>query len=247
MDFSGKVALVTGSSRGIGKAVVEDLAGKGAFVVINYTSNEQAAQQVKDEIEAKGGKCEIRGFDVSSFSDVNDHVDSIVEAHGQIDFLVNNAGITRDTLLVRMKEEDWDAVINVNLKGVFNCTKAASKYMIKQKYGRIVNISSVVGEMGNPGQSNYAATKAGIIGFTKSVSRELASRNITVNSITPGFIDTDITSGLSDKIKEYYLGQIPLGRFGRPEDIAGVVSFLLSDAASYITGEVIRVNGGMYT
>lgn len=247
MDFSGKVALVTGSSRGIGKAVVEDLAGKGAFVVINYTSNEQAAQQVKDEIEAKGGKCEIRGFDVSSFSDVNEHIDSIVEAHGQIDYLVNNAGITRDTLLMRMKEEDWDAVINVNLKGVFNCTKAASKYMIKQKSGRIVNISSVVGEMGNPGQSNYAATKAGIIGFTKSVSRELASRNITVNSITPGFIDTDITSGLSDKIKEHYLGQIPLGRFGSPEDIAGVVSFLLSDAASYITGEVIRVNGGMYT
>lgn len=247
MDFSGKVALVTGSSRGIGKAVVEDLAGKGAFVVINYGSNEQAAQQVKDEIEAKGGKCEIRGFDVSSFSDVNEHIDSIVEAHGQIDYLVNNAGITRDTLLMRMKEEDWDAVINVNLKGVFNCTKAASKYMIKQKSGRIVNISSVVGEMGNPGQSNYAATKAGIIGFTKSVSRELASRNITVNSITPGFIDTDITSGLSDKIKEHYIGQIPLGRFGSPEDIAGVVSFLLSDAASYITGEVIRVNGGMYT
>jgi 3-oxoacyl-[acyl-carrier protein] reductase len=247
MDFSGKVALITGSSRGIGKSVAKELASYGAFVVINYASNEQAAQSVKDEIESKGGKCEIRGFDVSSFSQVNEQVDSIVNDHGELNYLVNNAGITRDTLLMRMKEEDWDAVVSVNLKGVFNCTKAASRYMIKQKSGRIVNISSVVGEMGNPGQSNYSATKAGIIGFTKSVSRELASRNITVNSITPGFIDTDITSGLSDKIKEHYLGQIPLGRFGSPEDVSGVVSFLLSDAASYITGEVIRVNGGMYT
>lgn len=247
MDFNGKVALITGSSRGIGKSVAKDLASKGAFVIINYSSNEQAAQSVKDEIESKGGKCEIRGFDVSSYSQVNDEIDSIVKDHGELNFLVNNAGITRDTLLMRMKEEDWDAVINVNLKGVFNCTKAASKYMVKQKSGRIVNISSVVGEMGNPGQSNYSATKAGIIGFTKSVSRELASRNITVNSIAPGFIETDITSGLSDKVKEHYLGQIPLSRFGSPEDVSGVVSFLLSDAASYITGEVIRVNGGMYT
>jgi 3-oxoacyl-[acyl-carrier protein] reductase len=247
MDFNGKVALITGSSRGIGKSIAKDLASKGAFVIINYASNEQAAQSVKDEIESKGGKCEIRGFDVSSYSQVNDEIDSIVKDHGELNFLVNNAGITRDTLLMRMKEEDWDAVINVNLKGVFNCTKAASKYMVKQKSGRIVNISSVVGEMGNPGQSNYSATKAGIIGFTKSVSRELASRNITVNSIAPGFIETDITSGLSDKVKEYYLGQIPLRRFGSPEDVSGVVSFLLSDAASYITGEVIRVNGGMYT
>ncbi len=247
MDFNGKVALITGSSRGIGKSVAKDLASKGAFVIINYSSNEQAAQSVKDEIESKGGKCEIRGFDVSSYSQVNDEIDSIVKDHDELNFLVNNAGITRDTLLIRMKEEDWDAVINVNLKGVFNCTKAASKYMVKQKSGRIVNISSVVGEMGNPGQSNYSATKAGIIGFTKSVSRELASRNITVNIIAPGFIETDITSGLSDKVKEHYLGQIPLSRFGSPEDVSGVVSFLLSDAASYITGEVIRVNGGMYT
>lgn len=247
MNFNGKVALITGSSRGIGKSIAKDLASKGAFVIINYASNEQAAQSVKDEIESKDGKCEIRGFDVSSYSQVNDEIDSIVKDHGELNFLVNNAGITRDTLLMRMKEEDWDAVINVNLKGVFNCTKAASKYMVKQKSGRIVNISSVVGEMGNPGQSNYSATKAGIIGFTKSVSRELASRNITVNSIAPGFIETDITSGLSDKVKEYYLGQIPLSRFGSPEDVSGVVSFLLSDAASYITGEVIRVNGGMYT
>ena len=247
MDFNGKVALITGSSRGIGKSIAKDLASKGAFVIINYASNEQAAQSVKDEIESKGGKCEIRGFDVSSYSQVNDQIDSIVKDHGELNFLVNNAGITRDTLLMRMKEEDWDDVINVNLKGVFNCTKAASKYMVKQKSGRIVNISSVVGEMGNPGQSNYSATKAGIIGFTKSVSRELASRNITVNSIAPGYIETDITSGLSDKVKEHYLGQIPLSRFGSPEDVSGVVSFLLSDAASYITGEVIRVNGGMYT
>lgn len=247
MDFKGKVALITGSSRGIGKSVATNLASKGAYVVINYTSNEQAAQNVKDEIESTGGRCEIRGFDVSSSAQVNEHIDSIINDHGELNFLVNNAGITRDGLLMRMKEEDWDAVINVNLKGVFNCTKAAAKYMIKQKSGRIVNISSVVGEMGNPGQSNYSATKAGIIGFTKSVSRELASRNITVNSITPGFIETDITSELSEKVKEYYLGQIPLGRFGSPEDVSGVVSFLLSDEASYITGEVIRVNGGMYT
>ncbi|HSG30279.1 MAG TPA: 3-oxoacyl-[acyl-carrier-protein] reductase [Thermodesulfobacteriota bacterium] len=247
MDFKGKVALITGSSRGIGKSVATNLASKGAYVVINYTSNEQAAQNVKDEIESTGGTCEIRGFDVSSSAQVNEHIDSIINDHGELNFLVNNAGITRDGLLMRMKEEDWDAVINVNLKGVFNCTKAAAKYMIKQKSGRIVNISSVVGEMGNPGQSNYSATKAGIIGFTKSVSRELASRNITVNSITPGFIETDITSELSEKVKEYYLGQIPLGRFGSPEDVSGVVSFLLSDEASYITGEVIRVNGGMYT
>ena len=247
MDFSGKIALITGSSRGIGRSVAKKLASKGAFVIVNYTSNAQAAQSVKDEIESQGGKCEIRGFDVSSHSEVIEQVDSIVKDHGELNYLVNNAGITRDTLLMRMKEEDWDAVISVNLKGVFNCTKAAAKYMVKQKSGRIVNISSVVGEMGNPGQSNYSATKAGIIGFTKSVSRELASRNITVNSITPGFIETDITGGLSDKIKEHYLGQIPLGRFGSPEDVSGVVSFLLSDAASYITGEVIRVNGGMYT
>ena len=247
MDFKGKVALITGSSRGIGKSVATNLASKGAYVVINYTSNEQAAQNVKDEIESTGGTCEIRGFDVSSSAQVNEHIDSIINDHGELNFLVNNAGITRDGLLMRMKEEDWDAVINVNLKGVFNCTKAAAKYMIKQKSGRIVNISSVVGEMGNPGQSNYSATKAGIIGFTKSVSREHASRNITVNSITPGFIETDITSELSEKVKEYYLGQIPLGRFGSPEDVSGVVSFLLSDEASYITGEVIRVNGGMYT
>jgi len=247
MDFSGKVALITGSSRGIGKSIAKQLSSKGAFVIINYTSNEQAAQSVKEEIDSKGGKCEIRGFDVSSYSQVNDEIDSIVKDHGQLNYLVNNAGITRDTLLMRMKEEDWDAVINVNLKGVFNCTKGATKYMIKQKSGKIVNISSVVGEMGNPGQSNYSATKAGIIGFTKSISRELASRNITVNSITPGFIETDITSGLSDKVKEHYLARIPLGRFGSPEDVAGVVCFLLSDAASYITGEVIRVNGGMYT
>ncbi|NIP39158.1 MAG: SDR family NAD(P)-dependent oxidoreductase, partial [Candidatus Dadabacteria bacterium] len=167
MDFKGKVALVTGSSRGIGKSVAKDLASKGAYVVINYSSSEQAAQVVKDEIEKNGGKCEIRGFDVATSAEVNEHIDSIINDHGELNFLVNNAGITRDTLLMRMKEEDWDAVINVNLKGVFNCTKAAAKYMIKQKSGRIVNISSVVGEMGNPGQSNYSATKAGIIGFTK--------------------------------------------------------------------------------
>jgi 3-oxoacyl-[acyl-carrier protein] reductase len=247
MDFNSKIALVTGSSRGIGKAIACDLASKGAHVVINYSSNQEAAMMVEKKISDTGGSCEIRGFDVSSFNDVSEEIDSIVKEHGKLDFLVNNAGITRDTLLMRMKEEDWDAVINVNLKGVFNCSKAVSRYMIKQKGGRVVNITSVVGEMGNPGQSNYSATKAGIIGFTKSIARELASRGITVNCVAPGFIETDITDVLPDNVKEMYKQQIPLGRFGKPEDISGVVCFLLSEQASYITGEVVRVNGGLYT
>ena len=247
MDFKGKVALVTGSSRGIGKAIASDLALHGAHVVINYSTNADAANLVKDDIMSKGGSCEIRGFDVSSLDSVTEHVDDIIKEHDKLDFLVNNAGITRDTLLMRMKEEDWDAVINTNLKGVFNCSKAVSRYMIKHRGGSIVNITSVVGEMGNPGQSNYSATKAGIIGFTKSIARELASRGITVNCVAPGFIETDITDVLPDNVKEMYKQQIPLGRFGRPEDISHVVSFLLSEKASYITGEVVRVNGGLYT
>jgi len=247
MDFKNKIALVTGSSRGIGKAIACDLASHGAHVVINYSSNETAANAVKNEITHKGGSCEIRGFDVSSFNSVSGEIDDVVKEHGKLDFLVNNAGITRDTLLMRMKEEDWDAVMNTNLKGVFNCSKAVSRYMIKQKGGSIVNITSVVGEMGNPGQSNYSATKAGIIGFTKYIARELASRGITVNCVAPGFIETDITDVLPDNVKKMYKQQIPLGRFGSPEDISNVVSFLLSDKASYITGEVVRVNGGLYT
>lgn len=247
MDFKNKIALVTGSSRGIGKAIASDLASHGAHVVINYSTNEDAANSVKNEITQKGGSCEIRGFDVSSYNSVSGEIDAIVEEHGKLDFLVNNAGITRDTLLIRMKEEDWDAVVNTNLKGVFNCSKAVSRYMIKQKGGSIVNITSVVGEMGNPGQSNYSATKAGIIGFTKSIARELASRGITVNCVAPGFIETDITDVLPDNVKDMYKQQIPLGRFGTPEDISNVVTFLLSDSASYITGEVVRVNGGLYT
>ncbi len=247
MNFSNRIALVTGSSRGIGKAIAIQLAQCGAHVIINYSSSENSAKTVHNKIEETGGSSELRAFDVSSYDQVNKEIDSIIKEHKRLDILINNAGITKDTLLVRMKEEYWDTVVNVNLKGVFNCTKAASKYMMKQRFGRIVNISSVVGEMGNPGQSNYSAAKAGIIGFTKSISRELASRNITVNCITPGFIETDITDVLPEKVKDMYLQQIPLGRFGKPEDISNVVCFLLSDNASYITGEVIRVNGGLYT
>ncbi len=247
MEFSDKVALITGASRGIGRAVANDLASKGAMVVINYTSNESAANKVLGEIEKCGGKATICRFDVSNHESVNENIEKIIDEYGSVHILINNAGITRDTLLPRMKETDWDEVMSVNLKGVFNCTKAVTRGMMKQRYGRIVNITSVVGEMGNAGQTNYSATKAGIIGFTKSAAKELGSRGITVNAVSPGFIDTDITKDLPDSLKQRYIQGIPLGRFGEPEDISGVISFLVSDNASYITGEVIRVNGGLYT
>jgi 3-oxoacyl-[acyl-carrier protein] reductase len=242
-----KVALITGGSRGIGKAIAKRLASEGAIVVINYMQNESAAIQTKNEIEEAGGQAVLSKFDVSDFDAVHEEVDKIIEKLGNIYILINNAGITKDTLLMRMKEEDWDSVISINLKGIFNCTKAVTRNMFKQREGRIVNLTSVVGEMGNAGQTNYAASKAGIIGFTKACAREMAPRGITVNAISPGFIKTDITDELPEDIKKEYISRIPLNRFGTTEDIAGAVAFLTSDDASYITGEVFRINGGIYT
>lgn len=242
-----KVALVTGGSRGIGRAIALRLAAEGAYVVVNYAKNREAAEEVVSSIEKAGGRARVSGFDVSDFDTVQEEIENIVTELGGIHILVNNAGITQDTLIVRMKKEDWDNVMTTNLNGVFNCTKAVARIMIKQRKGRIINLTSVVGEMGNSGQTNYAASKAGIIGFTKAAARELASRAITVNAVSPGFIETDITQNLTDEIRKQYIDKIPLQRFGSPEDVAGVVSFLASDEASYITGEVLRVNGGIYT
>jgi len=246
-NLKDKVALITGGSRGIGKAIAKRLASEGAIVAINYTQNESAAIQTKNEIEEAGGQAILSKFDVSNFDAVHEEVDKIIEKLGSIYILINNAGITKDTLLMRMKEEDWDSVISINLKGIFNCTKAVTRNMFKQREGRIVNLTSVVGEMGNAGQTNYAASKAGIIGFTKACAREMAPRGITVNAISPGFIKTDITDQLPEEIRKDYISKIPLNRFGSPEDIAGAVAFLTSDDASYITGEVFRINGGIYT
>ncbi len=242
-----KVALVTGGSRGIGRAIALRLAAEGAYVVVNYAKNREAAEEVVSSIEKAGGRARVSGFDVSDFDTVQEEIENLVTELGGIHILVNNAGITQDTLIVRMKKEDWDNVMTTNLNGVFNCTKAVARIMIKQRQGRIINLTSVVGEMGNSGQTNYAASKAGIIGFTKAAARELASRAITVNAVSPGFIETDITQNLTDEIRKQYIDKIPLQRFGSPEDVAGVVSFLASDEASYITGEVLRVNGGIYT
>ncbi|MEK6223627.1 MAG: 3-oxoacyl-[acyl-carrier-protein] reductase [Thermodesulfobacteriales bacterium] len=246
-NLKGKVALITGGSRGIGKSISKRLASQGATVVINYIQNETAAEDTKKEIEESGGQVFTSKFDVADFDAVHEEVDKIIEKLGGLHILINNAGITKDTLLMRMKEEDWDNVISINLKGIFNCTKAVTRNMFKQREGRIVNLTSVVGEMGNAGQTNYAASKAGIIGFTKACAREMASRGITVNAVSPGFIKTEITDELTEELKKDYISRIPLNRFGTPEDIAGAVAFLVSDDAAYITGEVFRVNGGIYT
>ena len=216
-------------------------------MVINYNHNESSAREVLKQIEMNGGRGRLSQFDVSDFTKVQKEIDRILEELGGIHILVNNAGITKDGLLLRMKEQDWDDVMSVNLKGVFNCTRAVTKHMLKQRYGKIINITSIVGEMGNAGQANYSASKAGIIGFTKSIAKELGSRNINVNAVSPGFIETDITKNLPQEVKNSYIQNIPLGRFGNPEDVAKVVVFLASDSASYITGEVIKVNGGLYT
>lgn len=245
MLLDGKVALVTGASRGIGRAIALRLAEEGAKVAINYAGNVKAAEEVKAAIEEKGGKALLVQADVSDSAAAEAMVASVVEAFGTVDILVNNAGITRDALFARMKEEDFNAVINTNLKGVFHCTKAVTKLMMKQRSGRIVNMASVVGVTGNAGQANYSAAKAGVIGFTKSVARELAGRGITVNSVAPGFIETDMTAVLSDKVKEAMTEGIPLKRAGKPEDVANAVLFLASDHASYITGQVLHVDGGM--
>ncbi|MCK8816928.1 3-oxoacyl-[acyl-carrier-protein] reductase [Natroniella sulfidigena] len=247
MSLKGKVALVTGSSRGIGKVIALKLAEEGAKLVINYPVADEAesAQQVVEEIEDLGAEAIALQADVTAMEEVKGMVKEVKQEFDTIDILVNNAGITRDTLLLRMKEEDWDAVLDVNLKGAFNVTKAISRIMMKQRSGRIINISSVVGLMGNAGQSNYAASKAGLIGFTKSVAKELAPRGVTANAIAPGFIETAMTDQLSDKVVEQMLSVIPANSFGQPEDVADTALFLASEGAKYITGEVIRVDGGM--
>ena len=245
MLLDGKVALVTGASRGIGRAIALKLAAEGAKVAINYAGNTAKAEEVKAEIEKNGGQAILVQADVADSAAVEAMVNATVEAFGQIDILVNNAGITRDGLMMRMKDEDFDAVINTNLKGVFYCTKLVSKLMMKKRSGRIINMASVVGLMCNAGQTNYAAAKAGVIGFSKSAAKELAARGITVNMVAPGFIDTDMTAAMTDKAKEMTLTGIPLNRMGTPEDVANAVAFLVSDNASYITGQVINVDGGM--
>ena len=245
MLLEGKVALVTGASRGIGKAIALLLAENGADVAVNFAGSTAAAEAVAAEIEKMGRKAILVQGDVSQTEVCAEMVDKVVKELGHIDILVNNAGITRDTLLLRMKEEDWDAVLNTNLKGVFNCTKAVVKYMAKQRSGAIVNISSVVALMGNAGQANYAAAKAGILGFTRSVAKEMAARGIRVNAVTPGFIKTDMTSVLSEKVVAAMEASIPLARLGEPDDIAKAVLFLVSDNAAYITGQTLHVDGGM--
>lgn len=245
MTLVGKVALVTGGSRGIGRAIALKLAENGADVAINYAGNTAAAEEVKAAIEQMGRKALLIQCSVADTDGVQAMVNQVVKDLGRLDFLVNNAGITRDGLLMRMKEADWDDVMNTNLKGVYNCSKAVMRTMMKQKSGRIVNMASVVGEMGNAGQANYAAAKAGVIGFTKSLAKEVASRGITVNAIAPGFIATDMTSVLSDDQKAEMARTIPLGRAGQPEDVANAVLFLASEGAAYITGQVLNVDGGM--
>jgi 3-oxoacyl-[acyl-carrier protein] reductase len=242
-----KIALVTGGSRGIGSSICKELAKAGATVLINYANSKDSALKVLEEIVQGNGKGEVVEFDVSDYSIVEEKIKYLIEKYEKIDILVNNAGITRDSLFMRMKESQWDEVFETNTKGVFNCTKNVVRMMLKNQYGKIINISSVVGEMGNPGQVNYSSTKSALIGFTKSLAKELGSKNINVNAITPGFIDTDITEVLSDSIKDKYKEIIPLSRFGKPEDVAKAVLFLASDDSSYITGEVLKINGGLYT
>lgn len=248
MGLEDKVALVTGGSRGIGKAIVWELVRQGCQIGVNYVDfdqNKEQAEELVSLIQENGGKALAVKGNVADAEEVEDMVQEVVKHFGRIDILVNNAGITKDNLLMRMKEADWDAVININLKGTFNCCKSVVKLMMKQKYGKIVNVASVVGIMGNAGQGNYAASKAGIIGFTKSLARELASRNINVNAVAPGFIATAMTDSLPESAKESLIKQIPLQRLGKPEDVADLVGYLVSDKAAYITGQTIAVDGGM--
>ncbi|WP_346706501.1 3-oxoacyl-[acyl-carrier-protein] reductase [Merdimonas faecis] len=243
--LAGKVALVTGASRGIGKAIACKLAREGAKVIINYNGSKEKAEAVKSEIEAAGGQAEVYQCDVSDYTACETFIQTVIKEEGSLDILVNNAGITKDGLLMKMSEEDFDKVLDTNLKGAFNTIRFASRQMLRQKGGRIINMSSVVGVSGNAGQANYAASKAGVIGLTKAAARELASRGITVNAIAPGFIETDMTDVLSDKVKEASEAQIPLGHFGKPEDVAAAAAFLASEEARYITGQVLHVDGGM--
>jgi 3-oxoacyl-[acyl-carrier protein] reductase len=244
-DLDGRVALVTGGSRGIGRAICLELAGRGAKVVVNYNTNPALAEEVVAAITAAGGEATAIGGDISDPEAAGNLVKATIDHFGTLDILVNNAGITRDGLLMRMTEDDWDAVHNTNLRGTFLVTKAAMRPMLRARGGRIINITSVVGVMGNAGQANYAAAKAGVIGFTRAVAREVASRGITVNAVAPGFIQTDIIAGMSEQAVTAVMGQIPLGRIASPEEVAPLVGFLASDGAAYITGQCIHVDGGM--
>ncbi|MDN4073474.1 3-oxoacyl-[acyl-carrier-protein] reductase [Fictibacillus terranigra] len=243
--LNGKTALVTGASRGIGRAIALELAKNGAKVAVNYAGSEAKAKEVVDEIRSMGRDAIAVQANVADSESVAGMVKAVIEEFGSLDILVNNAGITKDNLIMRMKEDEWDAVIDTNLKGVFLCTKAVTRQMMKQRKGRIINISSIVGVSGNPGQANYVAAKAGVIGLTKSTAKELASRSITVNAVAPGFIDTDMTDVLEENVKGEMLKAIPLARFGSTDDISSLVTFLASDSSSYITGQTIHVDGGM--
>lgn len=240
-----KTALVTGAGRGIGRAIAISLAKKGFMVVVNYNGSKDRAEETVEEIKSAGGNAEAYKCNVSSYSETQEMINYIIKEYGSLDVLVNNAGITRDGLLLKMSEEDYDAVLSINLKGAFNCIKHVTRQMLKQKSGRIINISSVVGVSGNAGQVNYSASKAGIIGITKSTAKELGSRGITVNAIAPGFIETEMTGVLSEEVRKNMVGNIPLGRAGQAEDVAALAAFLASDEAAYITGQVINVDGGM--
>lgn len=246
-SLKGKSAVVTGGSRGIGRAIALELANRGADVVVNYVNSSKAAEDVAKEIESNGSAAKVIQADISNYEQATNLIKEAAETFGKIDILVNNAGITRDNLIMLMKEKDWDDVQNTNLKGTFNCSKAAVRLMIRKRYGRIINITSVAGQIGNAGQTNYSASKAGQIGFTKALAREVASRtrNITVNAIAAGYVETDIWNGVPEEAKEGFLDLIPLGRTGKVEDIAYAAAFLASDEASYITGQTLAVDGGM--
>ena len=245
LSLENKVALVTGGSRGIGRAIALEFAARGAAVVVNYNNSSQAAEEVVKKIQDAGGKAAAYQADVSDFKQAEALVKFTIETFGDLSILVNNAGITRDQLIMMMPEADWDAVINTNLKSTFNCSKAAVKHMMRKRTGRIINMASVAGQMGNPGQTNYSASKGGQIAFTKALAREIAARNITVNAIAPGFVDTEILDAMTPETLEAALKLVPLGRKGKPEEIAFAAAFLASDEAAYITGQVIGVDGGM--
>jgi 3-oxoacyl-[acyl-carrier protein] reductase len=246
MSLHGRVALVTGGSRGIGRAIVLALGRRGAYVVINFRDNRSAAETTLNALTTEGGRGELSQFDVSSESATDESVQKIVDRHQKIDILINNAGVTSDSLLLRLKPDDWDKVIGTNLKGTIVCTKAVCRGMVRHRYGRIINLASVVGQMGNAGQSLYAASKAGVVGFTKALAREVASRGITANVVSPGLIESDMTAQLPAKLQEEFLRSIPLARFGTCEEVAELVVFLAGPETGYITGQVVNVNGGLY-